>query len=123
MDRIRKDNELPQAIEEWGWKFHHLGIPTDQPIPGEQHYPHLGIYVAGFYDSPYGIEWMRFEPSCRVHDLVRKVPHLAFVVEDIEKAIVGKELLGEVNSPSPGLKVVMIAHNGAPIELMEFLGK
>jgi len=120
MSHIRKDDELPLATAGWGWKFHHLGIPTEGPIPGEQHYARLGIFVGGFYDSPYGVEWMRFEPSCRVHDLVRKVPHLAFVVDDMEKAVEGKELLGEVNSPSPGLKVAMIVHNGAPIELMEF---
>jgi len=120
MSNKRKDDDLPMVTEEWGWKYHHMGIPTDQPIPGEQHYPQLGIYVAGFYDSPYGIEWMRFESSCNVHDLVRRVPHIAFVVDDLMKAIEGKELLGEVNSPSPGLKVAMIVHNGAPIELMEF---
>ena len=120
MSNKRKDDDLPMVTEEWGWKYHHMGIPTDQPIPGEQHYPELGVYVAGFYDSPYGIEWMRFESSCNVHDLVRRVPHIAFVVDDLMKAIEGKELLGDVNSPSAGLKVAMIVHNGAPIELMEF---
>ena len=29
MQRIRQDFELPPCIENWGWKFHHLGIPTD----------------------------------------------------------------------------------------------
>ncbi|NVO21641.1 MAG: hypothetical protein HXX13_18215 [Bacteroidetes bacterium] len=123
MTYLRKDHELPLATSVWGWKFHHLGIPVNDPIPGEKHYPELGIFVKGFYDSPYGVEWMRFEPSCKVHDLVKQLPHLAFVVEDIFKAVEGKELLGEVNSPSKGLKVAMIVHNGTPIELMEFVNE
>ena len=26
--KLRPDNALPQCTEEWGWKYHHLGIPT-----------------------------------------------------------------------------------------------
>lgn len=120
MHYFRKDHELPLATAEWGWKFHHIGIPVTEPFDGEEYIPHLGLYVAGFNTCPYGIEWMRFEPHCRVHELVKKVPHIAFVVPDLEKAIIGKVLLGEMNSPSPGLKIAMIVHNGAPVELMEF---
>jgi len=120
MKYTRKDNELPMATAEWGWRYHHTGIPLDEPFDGEEYIPHLGIYVSGFKDSPYGIEFMRFEPHCKVHELVRKLPHIAFVVDNLEQAMVDKELLGEVNSPSPGLKVAMIVHNGAPVELMEF---
>lgn len=117
---MRKEIEFPQACAEWGWKFHHLGIPTDKPIPGERYIPHLKIYVSGFNDSPYGVEWMRFDDDCGFHELIKTVPHLAFVVEDIVEAIKGKEMLTEINSPMEGLKVAMIADNGAPIELMEF---
>lgn len=120
MNYTRKDHELPLATTEWGWKFHHIGIPVNEPFPGEEHIQHLGIYTAGFYDSPYGIEFMRFEPHCKVHELVKKLPHIAFVVDSLEEALIGKEMLGEVSSPSPGVKVAMIVHNGAPIELMEF---
>jgi len=116
----RKDHELPLAVSEWGWKFHHLGIPVETPMPGERYIPHLGIYVTGFESSPYGIEFMRFEPQSKIHELVKRLPHLAFVVEDLVKAIEGKVLLAEINSPSPGVKVAMIEHQGAPVELMEF---
>jgi hypothetical protein len=63
---------------------------------------------------------MRFDPDCPVHESVRTIPHVAFVVPDLEEALIGKTLLGEPNSPSPGLKVAMIVHDGVPIELMEF---
>lgn len=122
MEYKRNDKDLPLAISEWGWKYHHMGIPVQHPFPGEIHIPHLGIFVKGFDSSPYGIEFMRFESHCQVHELIRTLPHIAFVVDDLSEAIKGKEILTDINSPSPGLKVAMIVHEGAPVELMEFEG-
>ena len=116
----RKDHELPAAISRYGWRFHHIGIPTDIPHPGEQYLKHLKMYVSGFETSPYGIEWMRFEEGCPISELVRTVPHIAFEVDDLEAAIKGKELIGEISSPSEGVRVAMIIDDGAPVELLEF---
>ena len=78
------------------------------------------MYVAGFDTSPYGIEWMRLEEGSPVSELIRSVPHLAFEVDDLETALKGKEVLTPPNSPSDGVRVAMIVHNGAPIELIQF---
>ena len=48
------------------------------------------------------------------------MPHLAFEVDDLDAALEGKEILTPPNSPSEGLRVAMILHNGAPVELMQF---
>jgi hypothetical protein len=112
--------ELPQATTEWGWKYHHLGIPYDTPKPGETYHKHLKLFVTGFETSPYGIEWIRFEPDCPVPDILRRVPHMAFVVDDMDKALEGKEIVLAPGEPSEGVKTAMIIHDGALIELMEF---
>ena len=78
------------------------------------------MYVAGFDTSPYGIEWMRFEPGSPVSELIRTVPHIAFQVDHLEAALEGKEIISDISSPSDGVSVAMILHNGAPIEVMEF---
>jgi hypothetical protein len=116
----RQDHEPPSAIAQRGWRYHHLGIPTTIPKPNETHLAHLKIHVSGFDTSPFGIEWIRFDPDCVVSDLVRTVPHIAFEVDDLEAALTGQTLLGEVSSPSKGVRVAMILDNGAPIELLEF---
>jgi hypothetical protein len=116
---MRKDHE-PPAVTGRGWRYHHMGIPTDQPRAGERYLEGLGMYVSGFETSPYGIEWMRFEPGSPVSELVRTVPHIAFEVDDLDAEIEGKELLGEVSEPSDGVRVAMIVDNGAPVELLEF---
>jgi hypothetical protein len=116
----REDHELPLSLSDWGWRYHHLGIPTDIPRPGEVYIEKYKMYVSGFRTSPYGVEWMRFDPESPVPELVQKVPHLAFVVDNLENALVGKDVLTAPNSPSDELTVAMIVHNGVPIELMQF---
>jgi hypothetical protein len=117
--RVRQDHELP-AVTKRGWRYHHIGIPTNQPRPGEKYIPDYGMYVSGFETSPYGIEWMRFEKNSPISDLIKRVPHIAFEVDDLDKEVEGKELLGEISSPSIGTRVAMIIDNGAPVELIEF---
>ena len=116
----RKDHEPPAAIAKYGWRFHHVGIPTDTPRPGEKYLKKYKMYVSGFESSPCGIEWMRFEQDSPVSELVRNVPHIAFEVDDIKAALEGKELIGAISSPSEGVRVAMIIDNGAPVELLEF---
>jgi hypothetical protein len=119
----RQDHEPPPAISMDGWRYHHLGIPTNIPRSGERYLEHLKIHVSGFDTSPYGIEWMRFDPDCPISELVRTVPHIAFEVDDLDSALEGKEILSPPGSPSKGVRAAMIIHNGAPIELIEFRNK
>ena len=118
--QLRKESDPPAAVAEWGWRYHHLGIPTQTPQPNEIHLEHLKIYVSGFETSPYGIEWMRFDEDCPISEIIKTVPHIAFEVDDLESALAGKKMLSEITSPCPGVRVAMILHGGAPIELMEF---
>jgi hypothetical protein len=120
MQQKRQDHEPPSVVAKQGWRYHHLGIPTTISHPNEQYISHLKIHVAGFDSSPYGIEWMRFDPDCRVSELIRTVPHIAFEVDDLDAAIIDKNLISAVSSPSDGVRVAMIIDDGAPIELIEF---
>jgi hypothetical protein len=63
---------------------------------------------------------MRFDPDCAISDIIRTVPHIAFEVDDLEAALEGRKLLGEVSSPSKGVRVAMFIDDGVPIELLEF---
>ena len=122
MKNLRSDNEQPESIEKWGWKYHHLGIPTDEIMPGEKYVPQFKFFISGFSESPFGIEWMRFEKNSPIDRLIQTVPHLAFEVVDLDYELSAHDLkvITEPNSPSVGIIVAMIEHNGAPIELIEF---
>ncbi len=120
MTRVRRSDDAPGAIARLGWRYHHLGIPHTEPRAGERHLERLGVHVCGFETSPYGIEWMRFDPHCAVPDIVRSVPHIAFEVDDLDEALEGKEILIAPNAPTSGVRVAFILDDGAPIELLEF---
>ena len=100
-------------------KYHHLGIPTAEAHPDEVYHPQLKMYTRGFEESEFGIEWMRFEPDCKLPELVKTVPHIAFAVDDLDRAITGRKVIISPNSPSEGVRVAFIEENGAPIEFIE----
>ncbi|MBN2012628.1 hypothetical protein JW960_25085 [candidate division KSB1 bacterium] len=116
----RQDHEQPAAIAKLGWRYHHLGVPTDTPRPHEKYITPYKMHVSGFDSSQFGVEWMRFEPGSPIADIIQTVPHIAFEVDDLDEAIKGRELIGEVTTPSDGVRVAMFIENGAPIELIEF---
>jgi hypothetical protein len=121
-NKIRKDNDLPLATSDWGWKYHHLGIPTSMIMPDETYLEKFKFYVSGFSTSPFGVEWMRFEKDSPVNKLIQSVHHLAFEVSNIDFELSNHNLnvISRPESNFKGIKVAMIEHNGAPIELIEF---
>ncbi len=122
MNHVRQDHEPPEATSTWGWKFHHIGIPTGEIMPGETYLPQYKFYVSGFGTSPFGIEWMRFEEGSPVLPLIRTVPHIAFEVNDLDAELLKHDftIITPPDSPADGVRVAMIEHNGAPVELIEF---
>ncbi len=100
-------------------RYHHLGIPTNTPRKGETYMPAYKLYHSGYETSPYGVEWMRYEPGCPLPEIVKTVPHVAFEVDDLAAELAGKEVLIAPNSPSPGIIVAFIVSDGAPIEFIQ----
>jgi len=104
-------------------KYHHIGIPTNEKRENENYLPDYKIYTSGYGENPYNIEWMRYEADCQLPELVKTVPHIAFEVDDIYKAIEGQEVIIQPNSPSEGVIVAFIVHNHAPVEFLQYLKK
>ena len=101
-------------------KFNHIGIPVTGSFEGEIDLPHLRMTVSDHENNPYGIQWQRYWDDAPYPDLVKSIPHVAFVVHDLKAEIFGKKVIIEPNSPSEGLIVAFIEVNGAPVELMEY---
>ena len=101
-------------------RYHHIGIPTTERREGERLIEGHAVFVSGYKTIAYGIAWMRFEPESAVPDLVRRIPHVAFEVDDLSAELAGKEILIAPNSPAPGVTVAFIVENGAPVEFLQF---
>ena len=105
------------------FRYHHLGIPTRKKVSGMIEVRRLNIHATDHQSNPFGIQWMLYGKKCKVPNLVRKLPHAAFEVDDLKKALKGKKVIIKPNSPSPGVLVAFIEVAGAPIELLQFTRK
>jgi hypothetical protein len=102
-------------------KYHHLGIPTTIPQPGETYLAQHRVFCTDHQRNPFGIQWMRYEPECSLPEVVKTVPHVAFEVDDLQQALAGREVLIQPNSPSPGVLVAFVVCDGAPVEFLQFV--
>lgn len=101
------------------YEFHHLGIPTVEPRSGERYSVKFGMYTS---DSDCGIariQWHRFTADSCLDPLVRSVPHAAFKVSDLERAIDGSRLLLGPYEPMEGFRVAIVEDGGMPVELIQ----
>lgn len=117
---LRKGDDPPAAMARYGWRYHHIGIPTDSQRADEIHIPRLRIHVSAYETSACGVQWMRFDADAPYPEIIKTVAHVAFEVDDLEAALAGQEILVPPNSPSEGVRVAMILDHGAPVELLEF---
>ncbi|MBU0640141.1 MAG: hypothetical protein KKB50_14845 [Planctomycetes bacterium] len=102
-------------------RYHHMGIPHETPRTGETYLEKYKVHGTSFDANPYGVEWLRFAPDSPLPDVVKRVPHVAFAVDDLDAALAGKEVVFGPDVPFPGLRIAFIVHDGAPIELVQVL--
>jgi hypothetical protein len=65
------------------------------------------------------IQWHRFTPDSSLDPLVRSLPHPAFKVSDLNRAVAGHRLLLGPYEPIEGYRAAIIEDGGLPIELIE----
>jgi len=100
-------------------KFHHVGIPTNEPKQGETYSADSKLYITSMDDHPYRVEWLRFEPGSPLPQIIQDVPHVAFGVKDLQKAIEGKNVLIQPKTTANGHRIAFIIESGAPIEFVQ----
>jgi hypothetical protein len=100
------------------FEYHHMGIPTTQPRPGERYSSTFKMWVTDG-NNEFRIQWHRYEPGCPLHPLIQTVPHVAFKVPSIDEAIQGKQVLLAPYYPFEGFRVAMVEIDGAPVEFIE----
>ncbi len=101
-------------------KFHHMSIPTDVPRENETYVEAFKVHMSGLEGNPYRVDWLRFEPDSPLPEILKTLPHVAYVVDDIEAAVAGADVIVEPTTPIEGVTVAYIVHDGAPIEFLQF---
>ena len=105
-------------LEECGMTYYHLGIPTDQDMEWDAYLDNLKLHIMEYENDPFGIEWMKFEEGSPLPEIIQKRPHVAFLVNDLEKAAEGFKTLVPISHPREGMTTMFIEHKGIAIEFM-----
>jgi len=84
--------------------FKSLTISKYNCVGGE-----LKIWICGCEKNPYSVEWLRYEKDCPFPELVKTVAHVAFAVDDMDKAIAGKNVIIEPYYPHESVRIAFMA--------------
>jgi hypothetical protein len=101
------------------YEFHHLGIPTNEARPNERYSPQFAMHTS---DSPcqlFHVQFHRFDSHTPMHPLIRSLPHAAFKVNDLQRAVAGYQLLLGPYEPIAGFRVAIVDDGGMPVELIQ----
>lgn len=99
--------------------FHHFGVPTNEQHEGETYIAGAKLYLTDPEAHPYRVEFLRFEDDSPMHELVRTRPHVAFMVDDLDVALEGNNVLIPPFDATDTLRVAFITDGDAVIELVQ----
>jgi len=99
-------------------QFHHIGIPTAIERPNEIYMADVSLFVTDPTVHEHRIEWLRFERGSRLHELIQTEAHIAYLVDDVDAAVAGKDLVQEPWDANPTTRVGFALEDG---QLVEFL--
>jgi len=100
--------------------FEHIGLITEDRKPGESFVPTTRVWRTDYLAHPFRVEWLRFEPDSPAPDPVRRMPHVAFRVDDIEAAARGLKVLLEPFDVGPRIVGFYQTDDGAVVELVKY---
>ncbi|MEM5366017.1 hypothetical protein V4C53_08205 [Paraburkholderia azotifigens] len=101
------------------YEFHHIGLPTRAVRVGERYSPPYGMDTSDSDCKLARIQYHRFEADSALHELMRTVPHAAFKVDDLDRAIDAQEVILGPYEPIDGFRVAVIVDDGLPVELIQ----
>jgi hypothetical protein len=100
------------------YKYDHFGVPIKEKRQGMIYFPEYKVWCSDYEKDPLRIEWIFFEKETPMHPLIQTLSHVCFLVEDIEKAVLGKKVLLKP-SYYHGYHMAFIEEQGVPIEFIQ----
>ncbi len=101
--------------------FHHIGLVTTEPKPGEMYFESLKVWGTNPDDDPVNrIEWVRFSPDSPLANTpVAKMPHVSWAVDDLDAALAGKQVVAGPLAAAPNIRIAYFLDDGALVEYLE----
>jgi hypothetical protein len=100
-------------------QFDHIGVPADAKREGMRFLESKRLWLTSPADHAYRVEWLWYEPDSPEAELIRTVPHVAYLVDSLEKAMAGGNVIAEPFDVFGKVRVGFIEVDGAPVEFVE----
>ncbi len=100
-------------------QFHHFGVPTSEARENENYIEGAKVYVTDPEAHPFRVEFLRFEADTPMAAEVVNNPHAAFLVDSLDAALVGKQVIIPPFDATETLRCAFIKDGEAVIEVME----
>jgi hypothetical protein len=100
-------------------QFDDIGVPASARRDGMRYLESKRLWLTSPGDHPYRVEWLWYEPSSPEAELVCTVPHVAYLVESLEDALAGGNVIVEPFDVFGEVRVGFIAVDGAPVEFVQ----
>jgi hypothetical protein len=102
-------------------RFDHIGVVTDDKQRRESFVESTRCWVTSPRDHPYNVEFLRYEPDSPVAGPLRTEPHVAYRVDDVDRAVEGHEALLEPFDVGNGfVRVAFVLIDGVIVEFMQY---
>jgi hypothetical protein len=101
-------------------QFHHVGVPlgaapTDSVLVAE-----AGVRVTNPDNHPFRFEFCCAEAGSPLPEVVKRLPHVAYMVDDLAAAVEGEEVIYGPQAVMDGaLTIAFVLRDGVPVELMQ----
>jgi len=104
-------------------EFEHIGLITNEKKDREDWVEATRVWVTNPKQHPFNVEWLRFEPDSPVTGPVREKPHVAYRVENLDRAAQGLKILIEPFEVGSFVRAGFYEYeDGSVLELMQYLG-
>lgn len=101
-------------------KINHIGIPVREPVPGEVYNEGMKVFLTDFAQSPNRIEFLRFDADSWMPEKIRKLAHIAYEVDDLDKELESAVVLLPKTVVNENLTIAFVEEEGIALELMQF---
>lgn len=99
--------------------FNHFGVPCPEPIENSNFLEGGKVHCTDPEAHPYKIEFLYFESDSPMPQELQNTPHAAFMVDNLEEALEGKNVIMPPTDINETLRIAFIMDGPALIELME----
>jgi hypothetical protein len=100
-------------------EFDHIGVPAPAKRGDMRYLESKRLWLTSPADHPYRVEWLWYEPDSLEAELIRTVPHVAYLVESLEQAMAAGPVLAEPFDVFGVVRVGFFEVDGAPVEFVQ----